>query len=112
MKDSELDVIRRDYDVLAEDGICQIVASALGTAAGPELSSLIDVARSSQLNITISCYSFSELNERNVGSFAATVMNVEDLQHARRAFQSHFERLKATHIYYFVLQAKSSLGHA
>jgi methylase of polypeptide subunit release factors len=111
-----LDIVRRILqhlpDFLAQDGVCQIVASALGTAAGPELSSLDDVARSAQLDVEVSCYSFSELHERAIAAFAATVMDDEDPQHTRQAFRSHFQRLGATHIYYFVLRAKLGMGHA
>ena len=111
-----LDIVRRILEnlpeFLTENGVCQIVASALGTPEGPRLSCVEEVAHDARLDVEVSCYSFHELNERSLPSFAATVMNTENRERAQEAFRVHFQRLGATHIYYFVMQAKHRVGHA
>lgn len=111
-----LDVVRRILtqapEFLAPDGICQMMGSALGTSSGPDLSSLEGVARTAQLELQVSCYSFTELNERNVARFGSTVMDASDHEHAKETFQSHFRRMGASHIFYFVLQARPKLNRS
>jgi len=111
-----LNVVRRILtqapDFLASNGLCQLMGSALGTSSGPQLSSLEDLVDEAQLNVKVSCYSFTELNQQNVTLFGSTVMDASDREHAIEAFQSHFRRMGATHLFFFVLQAKHRLASA
>jgi methylase of polypeptide subunit release factors len=92
-------------EVLAPNGLCQVVGSVLGNSDGPDLSSLERLAAEAQLKMTISCPSCEELDAAMLGSCAATAMGCEGGGDVRQAFRDHYARLGATHIYYFLLTA-------
>ena len=92
-------------EVLAPDGLCQVVGSVLGNSDGPDLSSLERLAAEAQLKMTISCPSCEELDASMLASCAATALACEGGGDVKQVFRDHFARLGATHIYYFLLTA-------
>jgi methylase of polypeptide subunit release factors len=92
-------------EVLAPDGLCQVVGSVLGNSDGPDLSSLERLAAEAQLKMTISCPSCEELGASMLASCAATALACDGGGDVKQVFRDHFARLGATHIYYFLLSA-------
>ena len=105
-----LEIVRRLLkglpDHLSRAGECQIIASALGSSRGPNLSCLLDLPVAADLKMHVSCYTYEEISERTLALFAATALNQADSPDVSGEYRRHFRELKATHLYYFVLSAR------
>ena len=92
-------------EALAPDGRCHIVGAVLGDRQGPDLSSFEEMAERAHLGLKISCPSREGLDESMLASCTKTTMACAGGSAIEEVFRAHFERLGATHIYYFLLTA-------
>ena len=92
-------------EVLAPDGLCQLVGAVLGNSDGPDLSSLENMAAGARLKLALSSPTCEELDDAMLASCAATALACEGGGDVKQAFRDHWARLGATRIYYFLLSA-------
>jgi len=92
-------------EALAPDGWCHIVGAVRGDSRGPNLSCFEELAERNHLGMKITCPSREALDESMLASCTKTTMACAAGSNVEEVFRAHFDRLGATHIYYFLLTA-------